>query len=158
MDTEATAADDGVARPIGALLGAARRARGLDLADIARDTRVPVRHLTAIEADAHDSLPALPYAIGFVKAFARAVGVDPDMAGAHFRAETSKAAHVPVAPAMTPLDERRLPPRGLIAASLVALVAVVGGIVAWSAGAFDPPRRSRWPRRARRRRRRRSRP
>ena len=37
------------------------------------DTRVPVRHLRAIEADAHDSLPALPYAIGFVKTLARAL-------------------------------------------------------------------------------------
>lgn len=138
MDSEATAADERTPRPIGAILGAARAASGLDLADIARDTRVPVRHLAAIEADAHDSLPALPYAIGFVKAFARAVGVDAEMAGAHFRAETNKAAHVPVAPAMTPLDERRLPPRGVVAASLAALVVVVALIVAWSAGAFDP--------------------
>jgi len=141
VDTEATAAgDDGVARPIGAILAAARQAQGLDLTDVARDTRVPLRHLTAIEADAHDSLPALPYTIGFVKAFARVVGVDPDMAGARFRAETSKAAHVPVAPAMTPLDERRLPPRGLIMLSVAALVAVIAVIVAWSAGALDGPR------------------
>ena len=111
MDTEATA-DDSMRRPIGAILGAARVASGLELTDVARDTRVPVRHLAAIEADDHDHLPALPYAIGFVKAFARVVGVDPEMAGAHFRAETSKAAHVPLPPTMTPLDERRLPPRG----------------------------------------------
>lgn len=138
MDSEATAADDSTPRPIGALLGAARASRGLELTDVARDTRVPVRHLAAIEADDHDNLPALPYAIGFVKAFARVVGVDPEMAGAHFRAETSKAAHVPAAPSMTPLDERRLPPRGVVAASLAALVVVVALVVAWSAGAFDP--------------------
>ncbi len=139
VDTEATAAgdDDGAPRPIGAILAAARRAHGLELADVARDTRVPLRHLDAIEADAHDNLPALPYSIGFVKAFARVVGVDADMAAARFRAETSKAAHVPVAPAMTPLDERRLPPRGLITVSIAALVAVIALIVAWSAGAFD---------------------
>ncbi len=145
MDSEATAPDDPdgsgpsrhTAQPIGAILGAARTARGLDLADIARDTRVPVRHLAAIEADAHDSLPALPYAIGFVKAFARAVGVDPDMAAGRFRGETNKSAHVPVAPAMAPMDERRLPPRGLVTASIAALLAVVALVVAWSTGAFD---------------------
>ncbi len=156
MDSEATADDAGgparapsqaaaVSNPpgsllhgsIGAVLGAARIERGLDLVDIARDTRVPVRHLAAIEADDHDHLPALPYAIGFVKAFARAVGVDADMAGARFRAETSKAAHVPLPPAMAPTDARRLPPRGLVAASLAALVAVVALVVAWSSGAFD---------------------
>ena len=146
MDSEATAPDDPdfgsgsshhTAQPIGAILGAARTARGMELADIARDTRVPVRHLAAIEADAHDSLPALPYAIGFVKAFARAVGVDPDMAAARFRGETNKSAHVPVAPAMAPMDERRLPPRGLVTASIAALLAVVALVVAWSTGAFD---------------------
>ena len=138
MDTEATAADDTTPRPIGAVLRAARAAHGLDLTDVARDTRVPVRHLAAIEADDHDNLPALPYAIGFVKAFARVVGVDPDAAGAQFRAETSKAAHVPLPQTMTPLDERRLPPRGVVVASLAALAVVVALIVAWSAGAFDP--------------------
>lgn len=146
VDSEATAPGDpdfgsgpshDMAQPIGAILGAARTARGMDLADIARDTRVPVRHLAAIEADAHDSLPALPYAIGFVKAFARAVGVDPDMAAGRFRGETNKSAHVPVAPAMAPMDERRLPPRGLVAVSIAALLAVVALVVAWSTGAFD---------------------
>ncbi len=146
MDSEATAPDDpnfghrvgrDTAQPIGALLGAARRARGLELADMARETRVPLRHLAAIEADTHDNLPALPYAIGFVKAFARAVGVDPEMAAARFRGETNKSAHVPVAPAMTPMDERRLPPRGLVTASIAALIAVIALVVAWSTGAFD---------------------
>ncbi|MBV8970790.1 MAG: helix-turn-helix domain-containing protein [Sphingomonadaceae bacterium] len=140
MESEAIAGDGGSAEPrsVGAVLAAARQARGLDLADVARETRVPVRHLAAIEADEHAGLPALPYAIGFVKAFARVVGVDPDVAGARFRAETDKPAHVPVAPAMAPVDERRLPPRGLVVASLAALIAVIAGVVAWSAGAFDP--------------------
>lgn len=139
MDAEVTAAGDEFApgRRIGAVLADARAARGLDLVDVARETRVPVRHLAAIEADAHDSLPALPYTIGFVKAFARAVGVDAETASAQFRAETSKTAHVPAAPPMAPLDERRLPPRGLVTVSIVAVLAVIGAVVAWSAGAFD---------------------
>lgn len=139
MDTELTApSDDSFAsHRLGAMLGEARKAAGLDLADIARDTRVPLRHLTAIEHDAHDSLPALPYTIGFVKSFARAVGVDPEAAAAQFRAETSKTAHVPAAPAMAPLDERRLPPRGLVTLSIVGVLAIVAGVVAYSAGMFD---------------------
>lgn len=137
MDSETPKLDETVPRPIGARLAAARIARGLDLVEIARDTRVPLRHLAAIEADDHDSLPALPYAIGFVKAFARAVGIDAEMAGARFRGETSKAAHVPVAPAMMPIDERRLPSRGLVTASIAALVVVIAAIAAWSSGAFD---------------------
>jgi cytoskeleton protein RodZ len=139
VDTEFTATGDdfGHGRRVGAILGDARAAAGLELSDIARDTRVPLRHLAAIEADAHDSLPALPYAIGFAKAFARAVGLDPEAIGAQFRAETTKAAHTPAPPPMAPLDERRLPPRGLVTASIVAVLVVVGAVVAWSAGVFD---------------------
>ena len=144
MDTEVTAAGDdhGSGRRVGAILGDARAAAGLELSDIARDTRVPVRHLAAIEADSHDALPALPYAIGFVKAFARAVGVDPEAAGAQFRAETNRTAHVPAPPPMAPLDERRLPPRGLVTISIVAVLAVIAAVVAWSAGMFDTTERA----------------
>ncbi|MGI4880860.1 MAG: RodZ domain-containing protein [Janthinobacterium lividum] len=136
MDSE-TYADAAGPRRVGAVLAEARAAAGIDLSDIARDTRVPLRHLRAIETDAHDSLPALPYTIGFVKAFARAVGKDPEAAAAQFRAETSKTAHVPVSPTMEPLDERRLPPRGLLTLSIVGVVAILGGVVAYSAGMFD---------------------
>jgi cytoskeletal protein RodZ len=122
----------------GAMLAAGRLKAGLELTDIARDTRVPLRHLRALEADIHDALPALPYAQGFVRAFARAVGLDPELMVARFRAETSKQPHVPSVSAMTALDERRLPKPGLVIVSLVALVALIGLLSAWGSGAFDP--------------------
>lgn len=143
VDTDEQATSDAAAaggrQRVGQILGAARVARGLELEDIARDSRVPVRHLRAIEADAHDTLPALPYTIGFVKSFARAVGVDAEAAAAQFRAETSKTAHVPTAVTLEPLDERRLPPRWLVVASLAALLVIGAGVLLWSSGAFDPP-------------------
>jgi cytoskeleton protein RodZ len=122
---------------LGAMLAAARIAAGRELDDIARETRVPLRHLRAIEADSHDSLPALPYTVGFVKSFARAVGLDGDAAGARFRAETSKTAHVPAQAQLEPLDERRLPSRGLVMASVVLLVVLLGGLTAYGSGWFD---------------------
>lgn len=122
----------------GSMLAAARTAAGLDLAEIASTTRVPLRHLKALEADNHDGLPALPYAQGFVRAFAGSVGLDPEEMAARFRAETSKQPHVPSQIAMAALDERRLPRPGLVMASLVALVLVIGLLSAWGAGAFDP--------------------
>lgn len=143
VDKEAAATGEttGGRERIGARLAAARKVAGLDLGDIARDTRVPLRHLSAIEADAHDSLPALPYTIGFVKTLARAVGVDAEAAAAQFRAETSKTAHVPAAIALEPLDERRLPPRELVVFSVIAVVALLGALIAYAAGLFDkaPP-------------------
>ena len=122
----------------GMVLAKAREAAGIDLAELARDTRIPLRHLKAIEADSHASLPALPYTIGFVKTFAKAVGLDPEAVAAQFRSETSKLAHVPSLPSLEPLDERRLPSRGLVASSIAIIVLIIGGLSAWGAGLFDP--------------------
>lgn len=122
---------------IGARLAAARAAAGLELVDIARETRVPVRHLRAIEADMHDELPAMPYAVGFVRSLARAVGVDADEAAARFRAETTMTPHAPMAASIEPLDERRLPSRGLVIASAAGLVLILGGLTAYGAGWLD---------------------
>ncbi len=129
--------DSGVKRT-GAMLAAARTAAGLELTDVARETRVPLRHLKALEADIHDDLPALPYAIGFVKAFARAVGLDSETVAAQFRSETSKSPHVPAPLTLEPLDERRLPSTGLVAASVGVVALVIAGLSAWGAGLFDP--------------------
>lgn len=123
---------------VGALLAEARAAAGRELADLARETRVPLRHLMAIEADDHEALPALPYALGFVKTFARSVGLNPESAGAQFRAETRLAPHVPSVPSLEPLDEARLPSRGLAMAGLAVLVLVIGGLGLYGSGVLDP--------------------
>jgi transcriptional regulator with XRE-family HTH domain len=122
----------------GSLLGAARQASGRSIEQIADETRVPRRHLQAIENDEHDALPALPYAMGFVRSFARAVDLDPEMITARFRSETTKQPHVPRVSTLEPLDERRLPGRGVVFATLAGLVLVVAALSAWGAGVFDP--------------------
>ncbi len=123
----------------GALLADARVAAGLELTDIARETRIPLRHLKAIEADRHDELPALPYAIGFVKSYARSVGLDIEATAAQFRSETTKVAHVPTPLTLEPLDERRMPARVLVFASVAVVVAIIAGLSAWGSGMFDAP-------------------
>ncbi len=123
---------------VGALLAETRAAAGRELADLARETRVPLRHLMAIEADDHEALPALPYALGFVKTFARSVGLNPEAVGAQFRAETRLTPHVPSVPSLEPLDEARLPSRGLAIAGLAVLVMVIGGLGLYGSGVLDP--------------------
>ena len=141
MNTDPPTALDTATVPhrVGAVLAAARTAAGLELADVARETRVPLRHLRAIENDSHDQLPALPYAIGFVKSFARAVGKDAEAMATQFRAETTKTAHAPMLSSLEPLDERRLPPRGLMLLSILAVLIVIAAVVAYSAGMFGAP-------------------
>jgi transcriptional regulator with XRE-family HTH domain len=58
-------------------LKTAREARGLTSSDIARDTRLSPRTITAIEEGRFNDLPAGLYARTFVRAYAGAIGLDP---------------------------------------------------------------------------------
>jgi len=76
---------------VGQRLRAARDAAGMDLKELSQVTRVTARHLAAIEAGDYAALPGKPYAIGFSKSYARAVGLgDLEIADA-VRAELSAA-------------------------------------------------------------------
>jgi cytoskeleton protein RodZ len=123
---------------VGALLTETRAAAGRDLADVSREIRVPLRHLMAIEADDHRSLPALPYALGFVKSYARSVGLDAESVAAQFRTETSITPHVPTPLNLEPLAEARLPSRGVAWGSVAVLVLLVGVLGLYGSGVFDP--------------------
>ena len=124
---------------VGQRLRAAREARGIDLVDVARDTRIPLRHLNALEADSHDGLPALTYTIGFVKSFAGALGLPPEEIAAQFRGETTKVVHVPQPSLIEPLDQRRAPPAWAVWAGGLGVAAIFGALIAYGLGAFDPP-------------------
>ena len=61
---------------IGQTLRAAREAAGLDIKQLALRTRVTSRHLEALEEGEYSVLPGRPYALGFARSYARAVGLD----------------------------------------------------------------------------------
>jgi cytoskeleton protein RodZ len=60
----------------GAVLAAARVARGMSVEDISRALKLPVAKIMAIEADDHSSLPSAAFARGFIRGYARLVKVD----------------------------------------------------------------------------------
>src|SRR5277367_6424959 len=72
---------------IGAALSEARNSLGLSLEQISETTRVRVRHLEALESGQIDQLPSRPFIIGYVRAYARALGLDADATAARFRTE-----------------------------------------------------------------------
>jgi len=61
----------------GRLLAKVREAMGVELSEIARETKISVSHLSAIEAEAFDDLPALVYTRGFVQQLAKFLKLDP---------------------------------------------------------------------------------
>jgi hypothetical protein len=74
-----------------------REARSLTIEDLARTTKINKTILTAIESSDVRRLPATIYTRGFVKAYAREVGLDPENTADEYLAGiTSIAEHTPL--------------------------------------------------------------
>jgi transcriptional regulator with XRE-family HTH domain len=108
-------------------LRVAREAKGLSLDEVATRTRVPLRHLAAIEASNYAGLPSHTYATGFAKAYARAVGLSEVEIARDVREEVDRIGHrVPEYQPYVTSDPARVPSRGLALAALaLALILVV---------------------------------
>ncbi len=63
---------------IGTFLRRTREAQSMSIGEIARATRIPVVAIERMEADHFDDLPGEVFTRGFLKAYAKAVGLSPD--------------------------------------------------------------------------------
>jgi len=73
---------------LGAQLKQAREQRGVGLDEIAQATKIGTRFLRALEADHYEQLPGGIFNKGFIRAYARAVGLDEEKAVAEYVAAT----------------------------------------------------------------------
>lgn len=114
-------------------LVAAREALGLTSAEIARRTRVTIRHIVALEAGDYSALPGRPYAIGFAKSYARAVGLGDNEIADAVRLELQGRAPRPEPRILNQFevgDPAKTPSRmvGWLALLLVGALLAMGGI------------------------------
>lgn len=125
-------------RRVGERLQAARLARGLDLGEVAARTRVPQRHLEAIEASDYSGLPSITYAMGFAKAYARAVDEDEVAIARDLRSELAHDFdRAPPTPVYETSDPSRAPSRGVaIGAAILALLVLIGAGLWYGTGLF----------------------
>ena len=116
---------------IGSALADARRSLGLSLEEISETTRVRVRHLEALETGRFDQLPSRPFTVGYVRAYAKALGLDADATAARFRTEHPSPDDDELRSPVGVRHEKKSGHKGLIGATVgVAVVAVVGWNVA----------------------------
>lgn len=129
----------GTPQRVGDQLRAAREAQGLTIEEIAGSTRIPKRHLITIENGDYDGLPAPTYSAGFIKSWARRLGLDGQALSEQFRAEMGSVA---VGPSQSlsyePADPRRTPPAGLALLALLIAVVVGLGYLYWRGTAEQP--------------------
>lgn len=116
---------------VGDRLRTAREGKRLELAHVAAETRIPVRHLKSIEKGAFHTLPSRTYAIGFSKTFARSVGLDPDEIAGGVRDELADGygGAAAMAGGMEPGDAAKVPSSGLAWFGALAAVLLALGIV-----------------------------
>jgi transcriptional regulator with XRE-family HTH domain len=112
---------------VGQILRALREYRGLGLDDLAEVTRVRANYLAAIEAMRLDLLPSRPFTLGYVRAYAAALGLDGDLAAARFKVEAPENSE----PLRAPVGVRREGDPRLKLLGLAAAV-VAGAIISWN--------------------------
>lgn len=122
---------------VGTRLRARREEMGLSLDEVAQRTRVPLRHLQAIEDGTYTNLPSITYAMGFTKAYARVVGLDEAELGRDLRQELGstfdeRPEYVPFEMA----DPTRVPSRGLAWVGVVIAGLLVLGAAIWFGSAW----------------------
>lgn len=117
-----------------------REMRGITLDEISTSTKIARRHLESLEADNFDELPGGVFNRGFVRAYARYLGIDEDQAVADYVAVAEEAAP----PEGFPVDvadgsEPKLNPRRSslpLVLAVLALVAVLA--IFWARSKRQP--------------------
>lgn len=127
-------------REAGAMLAAARKKAKLDLAEVSAKTRIPQRHLAAIEAGDYDKLPSRTYAVGFSRTYARMLGLDERTVTEKVRLDLEAGdPRGPVRPdRFEPGDPARVPSRKLAWFSALAVVILVAGAFTFYRTYFSP--------------------
>ena len=114
------------AATLGDGLRRARELSGKSMPVLASETRVHERYLQALEENNHSALPSRVFAIGYVRAYAAALGLDEQLAVERFKRETPDASVPLQAPTGIDYAEvRRYSPR-IIGSVLILAVAVIG--------------------------------
>ena len=134
----ASAADDGAQdahTEFGSALREARERAGLSLADIAGVLKVTERTVVALETELYEELPPRPYILGYVRRYARLVGLD----AAALTVGSNRVEAEPVLPAVVPrsrwtsFNDFARESWGLVYGSIVLVfVILIGGALWWA--------------------------
>jgi len=112
---------------LGAALKAAREFQGLDLEDLAQSTRIRKNYLSALEDMRMEDLPSRPFTLGYVRSYAKVLGLDPDAAVQRFRMDAPEEDQGLRAPVGV---RRERDPR--LSLFIGAGVIVIAGVVLWN--------------------------
>ena len=115
-------------RPVGEMLRERRQELRLDINDIGEVLRIKPAFLAALEENRPQDLPGPTYVLGFVRAYARHLGLDHDWVLERYKAESAAVQARPDLAFPVPLGERSVPGGPIL---LVALILAICGYGTW---------------------------
>lgn len=113
---------------VGADLRLARERLGWTLPALAAHLRIRLPYLEALEEGRIGDLPAVAYAVGFLRTYATILGLDPDEMSRRFRAEVAEANRKTELNFPAPVPDRGVPAGAVI---LVGAMLAIVGYVGW---------------------------
>jgi cytoskeleton protein RodZ len=124
---------------VGEILMRTRCHYNLSLRDVEAALRIRAVHLTAIEEGRVDHLPGRAYAIGFVRTYAEYLSLDGEKIVHLFKKQLVGGVSKPEISMPVSASETKIPSRYVIAASCLALVALMSGLFMLSPGKDTHP-------------------
>jgi cytoskeletal protein RodZ len=124
MDSDAFGSSLHAGADIGHALKAVREAQRRTLEEVAELTRIRRVYLADIEAMRLDRLPSRPFTIGYIRAYAEALGLDGEVAVERFKSEEpdlNEPLHAPVG--VSDVSDPRL--AAIVAGIVVLLIAII---------------------------------
>ncbi len=110
---------------LGELLREARLQRALTLAEVERDTRINRDYLEALESERYELLPAPVYARGFLRSYARHLGLDEEQALSLLPSDLPRPAGLEPLPGLRRTRRAALPALNLRVAAIIGAAAIV---------------------------------
>lgn len=123
---------------LGATLREMRLARKRDIDEIADELRIRSSYLQAIEEGRFADLPGSTYALGFVRAYADALGLDANDAARRFKAAMGAGSTQPNLILPSPVAEGRLPTGAVLLVAALLAILVYGGWYVLTTEGHDP--------------------
>jgi cytoskeletal protein RodZ len=112
---------------LGSKLKQAREARGVPLSEVEWATKIKLAYLEALEEERYDDIPGAVYARGFLRTYARYLGLDADPLIAEYNSTSGATEIISTRPAVT-VEPRSLmvTPAMVVGVALVLLLAIFG--------------------------------
>lgn len=106
---------------IGRFLRKRRETRAMSVEEVSRATRIPIASLERLENDRFDDLPGEVFVRGFLKSYARALGLPVDEVMARYSA-SRRVSHVTPIPVMSPIQKATKKRFGFVAIAFVVIL------------------------------------